>query len=261
MRTRARLPVVVLGASSVALATHVGVQQLAARGATHHGLLDAQSTSSVWDGVYTATQADRGKAAYARHCSRCHGEDPANSRNPLSGDRFAEHWESRTLADLFHRIRDTMPPGEASTVRAVDKLDALAYLLRQNGFPEGGAELPSDADALAAIQITGKDGPIPVRTGTLVRTAGCLELHGDREWQLTKASEPERTAIESSSQTSGRQDSPQSGSRTIVLLNPFPRPTAHRGHRMAATGFLVRRAEGDAVNVVSLEMLAASCTP
>jgi len=222
---------------------------------------DAQSTSSVWDGVYTAAQVDRGKAAYGRHCSRCHGDDPANSRNPLSGDRFAEHWESRTLADLFHRIRDTMPPGEASTVGAADKLDALAYLLQQNGFPEGRAELPSDGDALATIQITGKGGPIPVRTGTVVRTAGCLELHDDREWALTNATEPQRAALGTPSQTSSRLDSPQGGSRTVVLLNPFPSPTAHRGHRMAATGFLVRRAEGDAVNVVSLEMLAPSCTP
>jgi len=250
VRTLARLYVVVLCASYVALATQVGVPQA-----------DAQSTSSVWDGVYTAAQVDRGKAAYVRHCSRCHGDDPANSRNPLSGDRFAEHWESRTLADLFHRIRDTMPPGEAATVGAADKLDALAYLLQQNGFPEGRAELPSDGDALATIQITGKSGPIPVQTGTLVRTAGCLALHDDREWQLTNATEPERAAFGTSSQTSSRLDSAQAGSRTIVLLNPFPSPTAHRGHRMAATGFLVRRADGDAVNVVSLEMLTPSCAP
>jgi mono/diheme cytochrome c family protein len=249
VRTLAHIPAVVFCASYVALAAHVGVPQL------------AQSTLSVWDGVYTAAQVDRGKAAYARHCSRCHGDDPTNSRNPLSGDRFAEHWESRTLADLFHRIRDTMPPGEASTVGAADKLDALAYLLQQNGFPEGRAELPSDGDALATIQITGKGGPIPVRTGTLVRTAGCLELHDDREWQLTNATEPERTALGTSSQTSSRQGLPQAGSRTVVLLNPFPSPTAHRGHRMAATGFLVRGAGGDAVNVVSLEMLAPTCTP
>lgn len=184
-----------------------------------------------------------------------------NGRNPLSGDRFTDRWESRTLADLFHRIRDTMPPGEASTVGAADKLDALAYLLQQNGFPEGRTELPSDSDLLATIRITGKGGPIPVRTGTVVRTAGCLELRDDREWQLTNATEPERAALGTSSQTSNRPDSPQGGSRTIVLLNPFPSPTAHRGHRVAATGFLVRRTDGDAVNVVSLEMLAPSCAP
>jgi S-disulfanyl-L-cysteine oxidoreductase SoxD len=222
---------------------------------------NARSMSSVWDGVYTAAQAERGKQVYVGHCARCHGDDLANSRNPLSGDRFAEHWESRTLADLFHRIRDTMPPGEASTVGETDKLDAVAYLLKQNGFPEGRAELPSDGDTLATIQITGKGGPIPVRTGTLVRTTGCLELRDDREWQLTSATEPARTALDTASKTSSRQDSPQSNARTIVLLNPFPSPAAHRGHRVAATGFLVRRADGDAVNVVSLEMLAPSCMP
>jgi mono/diheme cytochrome c family protein len=221
----------------------------------------AQTNSSVWSGVYASAQANRGRVAYTRHCSRCHGDDPANSRNPLSGDRFAEHWESRTLADLFHRIRDTMPPGEAFTVGEADKLDALAYLLQQNGFPEGRSELPSDTDALAAIQITGKSGPIPVRTGTLVRAAGCLELRDDREWQLTNATEPERTALGTASETQAGRSATQAGPRTIVLLNAFPSPTAHRGHHVVATGFLLRRADGDAVNVVSLEMLASSCTP
>jgi len=217
--------------------------------------------SSVWDGVYTAAQAERGKQVYVGHCARCHGGDPATSQSPLSGDRFAEHWESRTLADLFRRIRDTMPAGQVATVDDPQKLDAMAYVMQQNGFPEGGAELTADADALATIQITGRSGPIPVRTGTLVRTTGCLELRDDREWELTNATEPERTALDTASKKSSRQDSPQSEARTIVLLNPFPSPTAHRGHRLAATGFLVRRADGDAVNVVSLEMLAPSCTP
>jgi S-disulfanyl-L-cysteine oxidoreductase SoxD len=241
--------IVVLCAPDISLAAQIGSPQQ-----------NARSMSSVWDGVYTAAQADRGKAAYARHCGRCHGDDPANSRNPLSGDRFAEHWESRTLADLFHRVRDTMPPGESSTVGASDKLDTVAYLLKQNGFPEGRAELPSDGDALATIQITGKGGPIPVRTGTLVRTTGCLELRDDREWELTNATEPERTALDAASATRAGP-SPQAGPRTIVLLNAFPSPAAHRGHRIAATGFLIQRADGEAVNVVSLEMLAPSCMP
>ena len=241
---------VVLCASSISLAAQIGSPQQ-----------NARSISSVWDGVYTAAQAERGKQVYVGHCARCHGGDPANSQNPLSGDRFAEHWESRTLADLFRRIRDTMPAGQVAAVEDLQKLDAMAYLMQQNGFPEGRAELTPDADALATIQITGKGGPIPVRTGTLVRTTGCLELRDDREWQLTSATEPERTALDAASKTSSRQDSPPSEARTIVLLNPFPSPAAHRGHRVAATGFLVRRQDGDAVNVVSLEMLAPSCMP
>src|SRR5258705_13118800 len=112
----------------------------------------------------------------------------------------------------------------------------MAYVLQQNGFPEGRLELTPDADALATIQITGKSGPTPVRTGTLVRTAGCLELRDDREWHLTNATEPERTALDTASQTRPRSPSPHAGARTLVLLTPLPRPTAHRGPRIAAAG-------------------------
>ena len=250
MRRLPFLHIVVLCASSVALLAHSGAPQQ-----------NAQLSASVWNGVYTAAQAERGKQLYGRHCARCHGDDLANSRNPLAGDRFADHWESRTLADLFRRIRDTMPMGEVATVEEPDKFDAMIYVLQQNGFPEGRAELTPDADALATIQITGKSEPMPVRTGTLVRTAGCLELRDDRAWQLTNATEPERAAIETASPTTAGQSTPPAGQRTIVLLNPFPTPAAHRGHRIAATGFLVRRGEGDAINVVSLEMLSPACTP
>jgi mono/diheme cytochrome c family protein len=243
------LAIVILCAPSISLVAQIGAPQQ-----------NAQTMSSVWDGVYTAAQAERGKQVYVGHCARCHGDDPANSRNPLSGDRFAEHWESRTLADLFRRIRDTMPAGQVAAVEDPQKLDAMVYVMQRNGFPEGRAELTPDADALATIQITGKDGPIPVRTGTLVRTTGCLELRDNREWQLTSATEPERTALDAASATRAGS-SPEAGPRTIVLLNPFPSPAAHRGHRVAATGFLVRRPDGDAVNVVSLEMIAASCMP
>ena len=249
MRTLAVLRIAVLGACTNALAANIGAQQQ-----------DARSKSSVWTGVFTAAQAERGKQLYGRYCARCHGDDLANSRNPLAGDRFTEHWESRTLADLFRRIRDTMPAGDVASVAEPDKLDAMIYVLQQNGFPEGGAQLTPDGDALATIQITGKSGPMPVRTGTVVRTAGCLEQGNNGEWQLTNASEPERAALDTPLER-GVQPSPPAGSRTIVLLNPFPSPTAHRGHRIAITGFLVQGADRDAVNVVSIELLAQSCTP
>ena len=222
---------------------------------------NAQSRSSVWSGVYTPAQADRGTAAYARHCSRCHGEDPANSRNPLAGDRFAEHWESRTLADLFHRIRDTMPPGEAVAVEDADKVDVTAYLLQKNGFPEGREELIRDDDVLAAIEITGRTGPGPLRTGTVVRIVGCLDRRNEGDWQLADATEPTRASLDPSSESRPQVPASGSGTRTIVLMNPFPDPAAHQGHRMAATGFLVRHADGDVINVVSLEMIAPTCAP
>jgi mono/diheme cytochrome c family protein len=217
---------------------------------------------SVWDGVFAATQADRGRTVFLNRCARCHGEDTANSNNPLAGDRFAEHWESRTLADLFHRIRDTMPPGgESILVADSDKLDAMAYLLQANGFPDGPRPLAADDAALATFRITRRNGPGPLRTGTLVRAAGCLAQRGEREWQLTRANEPQRTTLDPPSGGAPGSPSTDPGTRTIVLVNAFPSPAPYAGHRMAVVGFLVRNADGDAINVVSLEPTAEGCTP
>ena len=222
-----------------------------------------QDTPSVWSGVYTAAQADRGKAAYARHCSRCHGDDLTSNRNyPLAGEGFMDHWEAHTLEHLFRRIRDSMPPGEAATVSNSDKRDAMAYLLQQNGFPSGSAELAVRDDELASVEISRKAGPGPLKTGAVVRVAGCLALRPERNWELTGATEPERTTLDAA-MAPGRQPSGRvsSGERTVRLLNAFPSPAAHVGHTMQAIGFLVRDAGDDAVNVVSLEMLASSCAP
>ena len=37
-------------------------------------LLPAQEARSVWDGVFTEAQADRGKVLYGRECASCHGD-------------------------------------------------------------------------------------------------------------------------------------------------------------------------------------------
>ena len=223
----------------------------------------AQDKLSVWSGVYTAAQADRGKAVYANHCSRCHGDDLGPNRDyPLAGEGFMDHWEAHTLEHLFRRIRDTMPPGEAGTVDVNDKRDAMAYLLQQNGFPAGSAELAEDADELAAVQITRKTGPGPLKTGAVVRVVGCLARRSEVGWELTGAAEAERTTLDAAPATTGQpSDAVASGTRTVRLLNAFPSPDAHLGHTMRAIGFLVRNAGGDAVNVVSLQMLSPGCAP
>jgi hypothetical protein len=60
-------------------------------------------------------------------------------------------------------------------------------------------------------------------------------------------------------EASRQQEAVARGTRTVRLLSPFPNPVAHIGHTMQAIGFLVRDAAVDAVNVVSLEMLAPGC--
>jgi cytochrome c5 len=218
----------------------------------------AQETPSVWNGVFTAEQAERGKAAYSKFCSRCHGEDLAGRRDyPLAGERFFDHWEAHTLEHLFTLIRDSMPPDAINAVDPNDKRDIMAYLLLRNGFPAGATELSLDSEVLATFEISRRNGPGPIKTGALVHVTGCLTQQGD-DWDLVNATEPAKTALPAAGGGAPRPAA-TSGTRAIALLNVFPNPAAHRGHTMTATGFLVKKGDRDAINVVSLDMVAPGC--
>jgi len=220
-----------------------------------------QSSPSVWDGVFSATQAERGRVVYERHCSRCHGDDlAARGGSPLAGEGFVRNWEARSVERLFRTIRDTMPPQSAGTLRESDALDVVAYVLERNGFPAGASELVPDAEALARIHIVGQAGPSPLRNGALVRVAGCLGQDADGAWLLTDATQPEVTTLDPEPATNRLSTSaPAQSARTIGLLNVFPNPSAHRGRTVQAKGFLVREPAGDRVNVVTWEALDSSC--
>jgi cytochrome c len=121
---------------------------------------DAESPASVWDGVYTQEQAQRGEALYKQECATCHGDalegngqtERAQSLRrmlpPLSGDVFMGNWNGRPLSDLFDKIRKTMPRDEPGKIPLKQNADILAYMLKFNGFPVGKAELPADPSEL-----------------------------------------------------------------------------------------------------------------
>src|SRR5262249_55946550 len=112
----------------------------------------------IWDGVFTAEQARRGKGEFDQTCSRCHNLALIGSeRGPaVKGATFLAHWEKGNLADLFIKIRDTMPEGGPGTLNEDIKVDILSYILQQNGFPEGKAELKKDVSALEDIRMAKK---------------------------------------------------------------------------------------------------------
>jgi hypothetical protein len=143
-----------------------------------------------------------------------------------------------------------------------DKRDVMAYLLQQNGFPAGAPSSRVVTPNSRPCRSLERTGQTPLKTGTIVRVTGCLAQQRERDWELTRASEPERTTLDAAP-SAGRQpsDATVSGTRNVRLLNAFPSPAAHVGHTMRAIGFLVRDAGDDAVNVLSLEMLAPSCAP
>jgi mono/diheme cytochrome c family protein len=115
-----------------------------------------QKAKNVRDGVYTADQALRGKSGYDGVCARCHGVPLTGSQGngpALKGPAFLAHWDNDTLGSLFTKIRDTMPAGSPGTLTDEVKRQILAYVLQQNGFAAGSAELPGDASALEEIGI------------------------------------------------------------------------------------------------------------
>jgi S-disulfanyl-L-cysteine oxidoreductase SoxD len=222
------------------------------------------AAASVWDGVYTAAQAERGRAVYEGRCSRCHGNDLRGvNGSSLAGEAFMLHWEARTLERLFRRIHETMPPDSAGTMTEREALDTVAYLLQRNGFPEGPMELGPESATLADIQIKTRAGPAVVRNGALVQATGCLLQNRDDGWVLNDATEPEITTLDgpptATNAEAARAAALVRGTRTIALMNVFPNPGAHREHTMRARGFLVREAAGDRINVVTLEMVESRC--
>lgn len=117
--------------------------------------LYAQQASSVWDGVYTQQQADRGKSLYAKECASCHGAtlDGSGAAPPLAGADFKSDWNGHTAADLFDKTQTTMPADQPGHLTRDQTADILAFLLASNGFPAGSKELPTDAESLGKIQI------------------------------------------------------------------------------------------------------------
>lgn len=115
----------------------------------------AQTTRSVWDGVYTDDQAKRGSKIYAEECAVCHGPELSGGEEapPLVGAGFLSNWTTLTVGDLFERIRTTMPASNPGTLTRVEIADITAFLLSSNRFPAGKAELDRQTEVLKQIRI------------------------------------------------------------------------------------------------------------
>ncbi|MHB8390648.1 MAG: c-type cytochrome [Acidobacteriaceae bacterium] len=115
----------------------------------------SSATASTRDGVYTAEQAQQGKTLYTQLCIECHGASlEGMGQNPsLTGDDFLNNWQGQTLADLFTRIRTTMPALKPGSLTPAETALLVAYILDANTFPSGKTVLPADPVPLKAIHI------------------------------------------------------------------------------------------------------------
>jgi mono/diheme cytochrome c family protein len=114
----------------------------------------AQAPVSVWDGVYSATQAERGKTLYQKNCASCHGAglDGSGTAPPLAGSDFQSNWNGQTAGDLLEKMQTTMPGDRPGQLKREQNADILAFLFASNGFPAGAQDLSSDAAALQKIR-------------------------------------------------------------------------------------------------------------
>jgi cytochrome c len=117
-------------------------------------LVCAQTSRSVWDGVYTPGQAKRGASLYANECASCHGAalNGGESAPPLAGGEFFSNWNGLTVGDLFERIRVSMPADNPGKLTREQDADILAFMLSMNQFPEGKTELEHRTEVLKQIR-------------------------------------------------------------------------------------------------------------
>ena len=115
---------------------------------------------SVWSGVYTAAQNQRGAELHAAVCVMCHGPQLNGAGQPemppspaIARASFVRKWAGRNVAALFLYIRQTMPPDSPGTLTDQQTLDAIAHMFAVSNMPAGDRELPLDIKALGNIMI------------------------------------------------------------------------------------------------------------
>jgi len=216
------------------------------------GLAIGQTSRTVWDGVYTEAQADRGMMAFGQSCAGCHAL-AAEGKAPLVGDAFWKSFAQKNVGDLLEFVSTYMPNGNPGSLTEPTYRDIVALILKSNGFPAGTTELGGNASA--SVQIVQKDGRTELPANALARVVGCLTKNG-ADWVVTSATTPERAERAASS---GEDATRPLGSRTVPLKFVITRLDALAGSRVAVSGLLIGEGGVDGINVTTVNRVAPKC--
>ena len=218
-------------------------------------LVTAQTSTvrrTVWDGVYTESQAARGVTAFGQSCAGCHAL-AAEGKAPLVGDPFWKSFAQKSVGDLFEFVSANMPNGTPGSLDESTYRDIVALMLKSNGFPAGTAELRRDS--MAGVQIVQKDGRTELPSDALARVVGCLARSG-ADWVVTKATTPERAE---NAAPGGADATRPLGNRTMTLKFVVTRLDALAGSRVAVSGLLIGAGGADGINVTTVTRVAEKC--
>ena len=219
----------------------------------------------IWQGAYTAAQAQRGKPIFETSCSGCHGQNLAGGRGPaLAGNVFRTKWNNESVLRLLRLIVETMPRGDPGSLSDETATDIVAYVLSENAFPAGGAELVANRlpDDLIIVPKEAVAATI-VANFTHVQSVGCLASGPDDTWLLRGASAVVPTKEESVSpaEISAAQAS-QAGDLSMRLLNAKRFKTKlQSGQRVYVKGLVNRTPREVLLNLTALEAAGGSCAP
>jgi mono/diheme cytochrome c family protein len=125
---------------------------------TSRPTVQAQSVNadSVWDGIYSNEQADRGEALFVQQCVACHSNQPggASAAPAVIGGDFKFRWTDAPLRDLYDTIVQTMPLAAPNSLGADEYADITAYILKLNDYPAGSVDIdPRQRQSLQRIRI------------------------------------------------------------------------------------------------------------
>jgi mono/diheme cytochrome c family protein len=111
------------------------------------GVAGAAPPAAAQAGVYREGQADKGRAAFTKHCTSCH------AAAAVIGLPFRRGWAGRSVFDFFEQLRTTMPNDSPGRLSRREYADIVAYVLKYNGLPPGERDLPDDDEGLKRIKL------------------------------------------------------------------------------------------------------------
>jgi len=114
------------------------------------------ATAQTAPALYTAAQAGQGATVFSQSCATCHGASLEGVAGPaLKGPVFHQMAAAQSLnaQSLLAVVSQSMPQDNPASLTPAQYNAVVAYILQQNGYPAGTAELSKDTPGLKDLSL------------------------------------------------------------------------------------------------------------